>query len=84
MLVWACAGTQLLSGVCRQRYVEEQLAKRLGRPAPGSSVATAPDDPEQHLYNVPQELRVSSPTLCALSCGLVCAKTVALCLTITI
>ncbi len=52
---------------CRQRYVEEQLAKRLGRPAPGASDAAAPQDPEQELYTVPQELQVSIAAWRALS-----------------
>ena len=45
---------------CRQKYVEEQLAKRLGRPAPGASDTASVPDPEQDLYTVPEELQVST------------------------
>jgi hypothetical protein len=45
--------------VCgRQNFVEEQLAKRLGRPKGVVEAEPAVLDPEEELYSVPAELQV--------------------------
>lgn len=42
----------------RQNFVEEQLAKRLGRPKGVVEAEPAVLDPEEELYSVPAELQV--------------------------
>jgi hypothetical protein len=44
---------------CRQKYVDEQMEKRMGvKKADPSNARAGPMDPEQQLYVTPDELKV--------------------------
>lgn len=56
---------EALSVVChRQKYIDEQMEKRMGVKKEDPRARKGPMDPEQQLYVTPDELKVRMPNDC--------------------